>query len=433
MPIQIYVHCSKQCENVAIQDYGWVPPEKKDRHPCPTPIDLGSFFGGQIDDSVDAPEELIVNTKRQRKTVNYAYSTGSAKNPPPSPAGNVNSAKNASGMAKYPSDASTQSPASITSSASNASWVDLTGDNDDDDEYVEMSTASTTAVNAGAKHLSFAATKPTKLSSAVLASKPAAKGASKNILSSSSSIRAKVSRTRVGEYEAIVPIMPTGRLHFHVGYSAQWKIAMFSGYIANPDGSKPVVEQLKTFRNRDDLILKINGQSVIGKPFQKILQTIRKGRGKRKSTSISMTMLESKYVATLLGKDAKSTIQTTPSPSTLVYKTREYEVVLPITPAGLQIQIGEPKRLKKHTFFLGYTANSYAEHRKPFRHVGDYIIKINGMSIIGKPFPDVLEMLRQITVNGQGSAAACKVVTFVAVDRTFDRAALPAKDDDWHC
>jgi len=65
-----YVHCSSVCENVAIQDFGWVPPEHLEKPECPPPLDVSSCFGGQVDDCVDNPRDsLIVNTKRRRTSV----------------------------------------------------------------------------------------------------------------------------------------------------------------------------------------------------------------------------------------------------------------------------------------------------------------------------------------------------------------------------
>lgn len=66
-----FVHCSPICENVAIQDFGWVAPDKRKKAPCPPPIDVSSFFGGEIDECVEQPENLILSTKRKRKETHY--------------------------------------------------------------------------------------------------------------------------------------------------------------------------------------------------------------------------------------------------------------------------------------------------------------------------------------------------------------------------
>ena len=69
----IYVLCSKQCENVAKQEFGWKL-ATRDTMPCPKPIDLSSFFGGQVDDSLEqnSSESMLVEGKRKRNAVNYS-------------------------------------------------------------------------------------------------------------------------------------------------------------------------------------------------------------------------------------------------------------------------------------------------------------------------------------------------------------------------
>lgn len=69
----IYIHCSKACENVAIKEFGYKHPVKTGKPPCPAAIDVSSKFGGEVDDTLDAPEELIITGKRKRKQpVNYS-------------------------------------------------------------------------------------------------------------------------------------------------------------------------------------------------------------------------------------------------------------------------------------------------------------------------------------------------------------------------
>lgn len=63
----VYCLCSKICVNVAKTEWNWKPPEVKPRPPCPPPLELSSFFGGQVDDSVHVPVELVEAGKRQRK------------------------------------------------------------------------------------------------------------------------------------------------------------------------------------------------------------------------------------------------------------------------------------------------------------------------------------------------------------------------------
>ena len=71
----MYIHCTSKCEDIALEEFGWVPPEEgktRERAPCPLPLDLSECFGGQIDGFVDVPDDLVVQGKRKRKNLNYA-------------------------------------------------------------------------------------------------------------------------------------------------------------------------------------------------------------------------------------------------------------------------------------------------------------------------------------------------------------------------
>jgi hypothetical protein len=88
----VYVHCSKTCEHVASTEFGWSPPGKATRAPCPSPLSLSSFFGGEVDDSMNTPEDLTVHGKRQRKapvnhTTNGTPSTDTSEQHPRAPIG----------------------------------------------------------------------------------------------------------------------------------------------------------------------------------------------------------------------------------------------------------------------------------------------------------------------------------------------------------
>lgn len=79
----VYVHCSSQCEHIAKTEFNWMPPSKKKaRARCPPALDISSNFGGEVDDSFDAPEDVsAIAGKRNRKEVNYTV--GSAQKPSP--------------------------------------------------------------------------------------------------------------------------------------------------------------------------------------------------------------------------------------------------------------------------------------------------------------------------------------------------------------
>lgn len=84
----IYIICSKQCEEVAKKEYGWKVPTR-DATPCPPPIDVSRYFGGQVDDALknDPNDSLIVEGKRKRKAGNYTHASPDKPKPahPPAP------------------------------------------------------------------------------------------------------------------------------------------------------------------------------------------------------------------------------------------------------------------------------------------------------------------------------------------------------------
>jgi len=112
-----YIHCSAVCENVAIQEFDWSPP-KSVRGPCPPALDVSRFFGGEVDDAVVQPDNLIVTGKRQRHPVEQANSKDKAKTQ------NATVFKPTDAEAKYVPD----------QAASNDD--DDFEDDDDDDDYV---------------------------------------------------------------------------------------------------------------------------------------------------------------------------------------------------------------------------------------------------------------------------------------------------------
>ena len=71
----VYVICSEQCEKVAKLEMGWKEPIRS-KAPCPKPIDVSTYFGGEVDDNLqnDANDSLVVEGKRKRKEVNYSIS-----------------------------------------------------------------------------------------------------------------------------------------------------------------------------------------------------------------------------------------------------------------------------------------------------------------------------------------------------------------------
>jgi hypothetical protein len=64
----VFIHCSVECEEYAKCEHGYVEPGQRKKPPCPAAVDVSEYFGGAVDTSLDAPDELIVHGKRQRVT-----------------------------------------------------------------------------------------------------------------------------------------------------------------------------------------------------------------------------------------------------------------------------------------------------------------------------------------------------------------------------
>eukprot|EP00522_Entomoneis_paludosa_P007833 CAMPEP_0172444392 /NCGR_PEP_ID=MMETSP1065-20121228/4442_1 /TAXON_ID=265537 /ORGANISM="Amphiprora paludosa, Strain CCMP125" /LENGTH=1047 /DNA_ID=CAMNT_0013194915 /DNA_START=254 /DNA_END=3397 /DNA_ORIENTATION=+ len=62
-----YILCCEMCEGVAKKDIGWKRPRHR-RCACPPALDVSSNFGGgPVDDSLEAPEEVLLPSKRRAK------------------------------------------------------------------------------------------------------------------------------------------------------------------------------------------------------------------------------------------------------------------------------------------------------------------------------------------------------------------------------
>jgi hypothetical protein len=70
----VYIHCSAECEAYAKSEYGYVEPGRRKKTPCPAAVpDVNAYFGGAVDTSLDAPDELIVHGKRQRSVTPHPF------------------------------------------------------------------------------------------------------------------------------------------------------------------------------------------------------------------------------------------------------------------------------------------------------------------------------------------------------------------------
>ena len=66
----VFIFCSKGCENFAIKELKWKPPSRESRPPCPSPLDLSSNFGGEVDDKVEEEGPIDIG-KRRRQKIDY--------------------------------------------------------------------------------------------------------------------------------------------------------------------------------------------------------------------------------------------------------------------------------------------------------------------------------------------------------------------------
>jgi len=262
----VYIHCSQTCENVAIHDFGWIAPDKKGNAPCPPPIDVSTFFNGKIDDSVDAPEDLILNTKRRRKEVNYA-SPGKAEktNPVPKPIAAPNLELNCS--------TSLGTVSTVTGSSHFYEGGDSASDHSDEDEWKPSArrissdgtargiSADGTVQNGQVKHRKSSSKKH---------------GSSQQL--AHHHMMPVVPKIEI-TYLARVPVTTEGlkiRICELAGEVAFYK------YIDQNDGSGPCLAETQgVFRNPGDRILAVNGTRTTGKSFQEVmdLMTFAKNSG----------------------------------------------------------------------------------------------------------------------------------------------------------
>ena len=61
----VYVHCSTQCEQIAIKEFGYKVPGPKKRDPCPPSLNVDEYFGGKVDENLDAPGEVMLGKRRR--------------------------------------------------------------------------------------------------------------------------------------------------------------------------------------------------------------------------------------------------------------------------------------------------------------------------------------------------------------------------------
>lgn len=258
----VYVHCSKHCEEVAITEFGYQVPGKKPKLPCPPALDLSSHFGGEVDESVEAPEDLKVTGKRRRKVVNYAQSDRTSTSPAEQ--------KTYTGV-----------PGDWFDDRQGKRWKENEEpwdpkaapdeSDDDDDEIVCLGTTSQPTAPI-AKNVP-SSTANQHASQTYRAPQSAAfQAATKQIPPVQSVPR---------EYEVSIPISVYGLL-LNFGCFEDGS-TRFTGYRKDPHGRPGVAELEKCFRGFDKVIA-VDGQQCEGKVHEEVCAMLKDFEGKERKT-----------------------------------------------------------------------------------------------------------------------------------------------------
>jgi hypothetical protein len=218
-----YVHCSKQCQRVAVEEFEWTPGKSKSekaRAPCPSPLDMSRHFGAEVNDSVDTPEELIVHGKRNRKKVNNS-TIDLVNGTPPNLKSHESIDKCAGTPSSSPADRSDSSGCNSTSFA--------------EEEEKLASTKTASLVTKGS------------ITNDTL------------------------------EYGVCIPVTPHGLL-ITVGPHQDGSVA-FREYRRAPDGSSGPAEIAQLFRNEGDEIIAIDGACCTGASLKTTMDVLRRSAG----------------------------------------------------------------------------------------------------------------------------------------------------------
>ncbi|GKY98256.1 hypothetical protein MPSEU_000783300 [Mayamaea pseudoterrestris] len=232
----VYIHCSSGCETLAIKEFGFKPAQEKERNPCPEKLDVASHFGGEVDDSLEAPEDLVVHHKRDRKQVRPTTNEG------------------------------TRAAMSMVTIES----PDTSGDSDDD-FVMEL---GHTSPHRGQRQ------KPnSKWTNAV-----AVPSASVHVLvdgitaplpgrAKQPSIRDGNTQSSLlsGEYDVFLPVIDK---RFGLRIVEQGQNVVFASYAKTSKGTACFAERSKLIRNSGDVLVKVGDESTEGKSFQEVKQMI---------------------------------------------------------------------------------------------------------------------------------------------------------------
>jgi hypothetical protein len=312
-----YIHCSDGCENVATTECGWSPPNPSARGPCPPELDVSSYYGGTVDDTVDCPDELIVTGKRQRKAATiFTPGDKATRAASAAPVNVQHGAKPTLVAAAKPKEASrdiieiesSSEEVSRDSSADNKSpeYINIDSDSDDSEDSAAQKPAAKgpRRIKPGPSIASVAVlhervgrdgtlvpTTPPKQSPNGTFQQPKGRpphgfswDATRGIWKqqspqqSTSTSSSTLARSSHIDYEVSLPVTSAGLmlalLTRHDG------IVVFSGYLRHADGRKGTAEVNSLVRNIGDEVVAINGAFVRGQPLKRIISLLREAKDK---------------------------------------------------------------------------------------------------------------------------------------------------------
>ena len=259
----VYVHCSKQCEEVAITEFGYKVPGGKALPPCPPALDLSSKFGCEVDESLQAPEDFIVTGKRSRSIVNYAENQVKSR-----PVSN-----NSVTLAESDEHKDKRWKENEEPWIPNAMGGDSEGNDDDEIEclgvaYAKSSTPVTNKGPSSKSVLNYGSTNHT---------------VKRAPLAKLSSARAPIlSSQEVGplDYGIWLPITSEGFLILIMPNKDG--SAVFAGYRKDSKGQPGPAEQQRLFRG-NDVFVAVNGKSCVGKSMETAIAMLRESQTEGKS------------------------------------------------------------------------------------------------------------------------------------------------------
>jgi hypothetical protein len=253
----VYIHCSTQCENVAIQEVGYDPMNAKSQ-PCPPPLDLADAFGGVVDENLLVPYDPIVVGKRRRNKVNYAQSKSMHRL--------IDSNKGSTSL-KYKGTESTGLATEGNAVSNEAKRQKVGAVCNEGALFIDLTDSKSNEAFADHKLVPHAAVSkdPRVLPGETTRKKSVAKLDDP-----------KPPEYVNNEYDALAPITPSGLLLY---FSCKNGYAYFDGYKKTTAGLPGPAETSRIFLGKDRLAA-VDGVSCEGKPFDQIIEMLKASNGK---------------------------------------------------------------------------------------------------------------------------------------------------------